>query len=372
MRRIGYRLIAALIAIGFLVAAGEAPPTLRRGINMTHWFRYPPDRNPSALRSYVDDAVLEELKRLGFTFIRLPVQSSLLSSPDAILAAIARVEQHGLAAVVALFPDDWQLESNTSDRSKLISAWRSLAVSLRHFDPRLTFPEILNEPVFSTNPGAWSLLQHQALVAIREALPKNTIVLTGADWGSVTGLLALPPEQDPNVVYSFHLYEPAELTSLDAYRPGLDAAAMALLPFPADDESICAAQARNTTDPPTADLIRFYCAQHWDAARVGARIASAGDWAKRNHVAVIAGEFGASQHLNTAARLTWLKTVRMGCEEQGFGWALWGYDDVMGFGITAPSGRAQIATEVLLALGLSRPANSAEASRAGEQVVARP
>src|SRR5262245_33850155 len=49
MRRIGYRLIAAFIAIGLLTAAGEAPSTLRRGINITHWFRYPPDRNPSAL-----------------------------------------------------------------------------------------------------------------------------------------------------------------------------------------------------------------------------------------------------------------------------------------------------------------------------------
>ena len=48
-------------------------------------------------------------------------------------------------------------------------------------------------------------------------------MLTGADWGSVAGLLSFPPESDPNVIYSFHLYEPAELTALGAYRPGLDA-----------------------------------------------------------------------------------------------------------------------------------------------------
>ena len=41
------------------------------------------------------------------------------------------------------------------------------------------------------------------------------------------------PDPDPNVVYSFHLYEPAELTALAAYRPGLDSAALARLPFPA-------------------------------------------------------------------------------------------------------------------------------------------
>jgi endoglucanase len=132
MRRIGYRLIAALIAIGLLAAADEPPPTLRRGIDITHWFRYPPDGNPAALRNYVDDAALEQLRRLGFTFIRLPVQPSMLSSRDAIVSAIARVERHGLAAVVALFPTDWKLEGYTHARSKVISAWRFLAPGLRH------------------------------------------------------------------------------------------------------------------------------------------------------------------------------------------------------------------------------------------------
>ncbi len=46
--------------------------------------------------------------------------------------------------------------------------------------------------------------------------------------------------------------------------------------------------------------MRFYCAQRWDAAKLAARIAAAGDWARRHHVVVLAGEFGASQRLNAA------------------------------------------------------------------------
>ena len=109
------------------------------------------------------------------------------------------------------------------------------------------------------------------MLTIRAALPTNTIVLTGADWGSIDGLLSLPPEPDPNVIYSFHLYEPAELTALGAYRTGLDAAAMARLPFPVTDEGACEATAGSTGDPPTADLMRFYCAQHWDVAKLTAQ-----------------------------------------------------------------------------------------------------
>ena len=272
MPTIGYRLLAAVLALTLLAAAGEPPSAvLRRGINITNWFRFPPSRDPAALRAYLSDAALEELKRIGFTFVRLPVQPDLLAAPDALADAVARVQRHGLAVVVALFA-----EANPADRAKLLATWRSLAPALRRLDPAATFPEVLNEPVFAGDPAAWARLQHEAVMAIRASLPANTIVLTGADWGSVRGLLALPPESDPNVIYSFHLYDPAELTALGAYRPGLDAGSMARLPFPATDQAACLATADTARDPPTAYLMRFYCAQHWDVAKITARIAEAG------------------------------------------------------------------------------------------------
>ncbi len=304
MPRIGYRLVAASLALMLLAAADEPPAVLRRGVNITHWFRFPPSRDPTAIGAYLNDGALQQLKRAGFTFVRIPVQPDLLSELDALAHAVARVQRHGLAVVVALFGQDWRLETSPDDRARLLTAWRSLAPLFRRFDPAATFPEILNEPVFADDPSAWVKLQHQALMAIRTILPTYTVVLSGADWGSISGLLSLPPEPDANIVYSFHLYEPAELTALGAYRPGLDAAAMARLPFPASDQAACQAVAETTRDLPTADLIRLYCAQRWDAAMVAEQIATAGVWARRHHVAVLAGEFGASQQLNAPAR--WL------------------------------------------------------------------
>jgi endoglucanase len=155
------------------------------------------------------------------------------------------------------------------------------------------------------------------------------------------------------VVYSFHLYEPAELTALAAYRPGLDTTALARLPFPEGDMAACEAVAARTGDLSTADLMRFYCAQHWDVAKLAARIDAAADWARRNHVALLAGEFGASQRLNATARLAWLSAVREDCERRSIGWALWGYDDSMGFALHPPAGARRLDPEVLKALGLS-------------------
>ena len=143
------------------------------------------------------------------------------------------------------------------------------------------------------------------------------------------------------MIYSFHLYEPAELTALGAYRPGLDAAAMARLPFPVDGHGGLPGHRRH--DARCADrradalLLRAALGR---ARRSLRRIAEAGDWARRNHVAVLAGEFGASQRLNAPARLAWLAAVRSACERQGIGWALWGYDDSMGFALQPPGGAA--------------------------------
>ena len=352
MRRIGYRLLTVTLAVFLLTAARDPPDVLRRGINITHWFRFPPNPDPAALRGYLDDAALEALKRAGFTFVRIPVQPEFLAVPQALLAAVRRVQRHGLAVMVAPFAAEWHPETDAGDRARLLAFWGSLAPRLRSFDPALTFPEVLNEPVFAEDPSAWVTLQHDAAAVIRRSLPRDTIVLTGANWGSIDGLLKLPPEPDPNVLYSFHFYEPAELTALGAFRPGLDSPAMARLPFPVQDTAQCQRAADSTPDADTTGLIHFYCERRWDAAKIAGRIAEASEWARRNHVLVFAGEFGASERLNAPARLAWLTAVREFCERGGIGWALWGYDDSMGLGV-APGDRPRFDPALMRALRLN-------------------
>jgi hypothetical protein len=358
------RVIATLLALLLLDAGAAAEPpaerlaALRRGVNITNWFRFPPSHDPAAMRAYLDDAAMRDLRRAGFTFVRLPVQPEVLAAPGiaaVLVDAVARLQRHGLAVIVAVHPANWHLETEPSDRASLAATWQALAPALRRLDPAATYPEVLNEPVFTRAPAAWAELQHRTLAEIRAVLPASTIVLTGAEWGSVSGLLALAPEPDSNVVYSFHLYEPAELTALGAYRAGLDSAAMARLPFPVTNPAECRAAADTTGDVPTAELMRFYCAQSWDGAKLAARIAEAGEWGSRNHAAVLAGEFGASQRLNVPARLAWLAAVREACEQQSIGWALWGYDDSMGFAPHPPGRQRRLDPDVLRALGLIGP-----------------
>jgi endoglucanase len=254
-----------------------------------------------------------------------------------------------LTVVVSPHPHDWHLEA---EPNRLLAFWRGLAPALRQLDPVRTVPEVVNEPVFPGDPAGWAALQHAVLGEIRRALPDVTVVLTGQDWGSVGGLLPLSPEADPNVIYSFHFYDPSELTSLAAYRPGLDRAALARLPFPVSGG--CVATAAGAGDAATRDLMRYYCALGWDAPRVVEPIERAAAWGRLHHVPVLVGEFGASAALNPTARLAWLRTAREAFETRRIGWALWGYDDVMGFAVARPpASRPVLDRAVLAALGMT-------------------
>jgi endoglucanase len=324
------------------------PVVVTRGVNITGWFRFPGSRDPAVLAAYLSDPALADLRTAGFDFVRLAIDPDV-NDTAVLVASIRRIQRHGLTVVVSVHPHDWHLET-AGDR--LRAFWRSLAPALRSLDPARLVLEVVNEPVFPNDPSAWSALQHAVLSDIRQTLPNYTVVLTGQDWGSIGGLLALTPEDDPNVIYSFHFYDPAELTSLAAYRPNLDRASLARLPFPVDDR--CEATAAAAADRGTKDLMRYYCSLGWDAPHVAAPIERAAAWGRLHHVHVLAGEFGASAALNATARLTWLRTARQTFESQGIAWALWGYDDVMGFDVSRPPPpRPVLDRAVLGALGMT-------------------
>jgi endoglucanase len=143
--------LLALLSSWAVAAHAEPSPerlaVLRHGINITNWFRFPPSQDPQAMRAYLGDPAILDLRRAGFTFVRLPVRPEVLAAPGApaaLVDVLARLQRHGMGVVVSVHPVDWHLETASGDRARLLAVWRSLAPALRPFDPRLTFAEVLN------------------------------------------------------------------------------------------------------------------------------------------------------------------------------------------------------------------------------------
>ncbi|GGC53978.1 hypothetical protein GCM10011504_35460 [Siccirubricoccus deserti] len=333
---------------------------LRRGINITNWFRFPADTSKDRLRDYLPDTAMTELHQAGFTFVRLCIQPQFLLRADGqldpdrlavVLDAVRRLQRAGLAVVVDAHPESWRIEEDAAHRQGLLDFWRQMAPALRSFDPRRTFPEVMNEPVVEDH-AAWSRLQEEALAVIRAALPDSTVILTGADWGSIDGLSRLQPVRDRRVIYSVHEYDPKVLTTFAFWEQGLDTAMLARLPFPVQDTAACEAIAAGTSHGRTQAIAAAYCAGRWNPGRLRDMLGRAAAWGRQHNVPVGVFEFGAHARLNESARLGYLAAFRKAAEEYGMPWAIWGYGDIMGFPVQTATGRVRLDLAVLRALGL--------------------
>lgn len=355
-------------------AHAEAPPdrmaSLARGINVSHWFRFPADGSLRALREHMDDAAAASLKRAGFTYVRLAVGPEVVMQGSrierdrlaAIVAAVERFQKAGLAVMVEPHPQNlgnWDLQELAQARQNLLGFWRDLAPALAHLPPGLTFPEVVNEPTFA-DPAKWDQMQAELVGLIRRSLPQNTIVLAGADWSSIDGLLRVKPVADRNVVYSFHTYEPQILTLLASWEQGVDTRAMGKLPFPVTDRAKCEAAVASIEHERTRAIANYWCSERHDAASVAANLDRAVRWGREHRVSVALTEFGAAQALNDTARTAYLEAVRRAAEQARIGWALWALDDSMGFAV--PAGRYTASTRlhpgIMKALGLPAPGSA--------------
>lgn len=337
-----FGLLATLLSASLPTGAdAQSQAVLARGLNISHWLRFPPSNDDATLRSYLDDAAIASLKRAGFTYVRIPVGLEVVMqgrhiAPDklaTVLAIIRRVQHAGLGVMVDPHPQqvqNWDFGKNDEARQILLGFWRDLAPALRPLPVALTFPEVVNEPA-DDDPAGWDRFQAQVLQVIRAALPQDTVVLTGTNWSSLDGLLKVKPVADTNVIYTFHTYEPTLLALLGFWDSGIDQATLAAnIPFPVTQRA-CARAIAATRQEHTRSVLQYWCSQPQNDATISAYLQRATDWGRQHAVRVAMTEFGARGILNKPARNAYLAAMRRAAEAQHLPWALWALDDQMGF-----------------------------------------
>lgn len=351
---------------------------LARCVDITRWFwevgdvipknAVEPDATLAHFGSYLGDADLGLIHQLGFRCVRLSIEPTLLyhkatpQVPDAAMlgyvdGAVRRLLAHDLAVVVDLHDDhpEKPFEHDPDYASGYLQFWQALARHFSGWNVDMVFLEALNEPVFKDHPEHWSPIQERLLQVMRAGAPRLTLIAAGPLWSSVDGLVTVKPVADPNVVYSFHFYEPATFTHEGAewWVDGLDRY-LSNLPYPSGAPQCKNAVATFSNADVRASALA-YCESNWNTAKIDTRIAHAAHWSKVNGVPIIAGEFGVyCRHVPPAARLHWFKDVRAAFARYGIGWTLWGYDDCYGLGRQLDAqGHIEIDWAVVQVLGLN-------------------
>lgn len=340
---------------------------LRYGANVTQWFQAYQPKPEAHYREYIRDDEMALMRRLGLRHVRLCFSPQYLYDPadpehpiSSHLAdfesGIRRFHAHGLAVVVDPHNTDQKRIEETGPWSKGYPLfWGALAAKLRHFDPEMTFFEVVNEPVFDRQEQDWFALQERIVAAIRASAPKHTIIVTGPNWGGIDGLRKLKPLPDPNLIYSFHYYDPFTFTHQGATWSGPVPPHLNGVPYPSSPELVADVLAR-TSDTAAQGWLRDYGNKRWNKERLKARLDEALAWARPHGVPLYCGEFGVyPKNAPPESRKNWFRDFASVLKESGVGWAVWGWDDGFGFGRRMVDGKVVIDPVPVEALGLRQP-----------------
>ena len=215
------------------------------------------------------------------------------------------------------------------------------------------FFEILNEPE-ARDAFRWYGVQSFLAAAIREGAPNHSIIAAGARWSDDDDLLAIGPLQDPNVIYTFHFYDPHVFTHQGATWGENYWHFVKALPYPSTPENVKAAMAAIPEAVKRLAVAR-YGMDRWNAARMDEEFDQVSAWASHWNVPVICNEFGVyRKESRPEDRAAWISDVRKSLEKHGFGWTMWDYSG--GFGVVTKPNGVPVPDEVTVkALGRTIP-----------------
>jgi len=360
---------AALFGIFRLAASAWAEmPDLHRGINLSHWYAQSMTGgyDESHLGTYDTEKDAQNIATMGFDHVRWPLNPKVvftdkpgkLNNP-----AVAKLQERmmwftrrGMSIIIDLHPDnDYVVALAGSDdapRQKFCDDWAALANVMAKFDPSRVAFEVLNEPS-TIGDDPWRDLQWRAVQAIRKAAPKHAIVVNPGKGSNYDDLIKFRGYDLPDLIYTFHYYNPAHFTHQGATWTGPSLWNLHDVPWPVDPSQAQAVADRcgDKTEEGKKDI-------HWQILQgeytpewMDVALDQVALWRRKNgNVPIYVGEFGVYKaRAPRPAILAWREAARKGFEARGFAWATWDYAG--GFALVDEKTRAPDA-EMLAALGL--------------------
>jgi endoglucanase len=284
------------------LSAGDQP--FRRGVNVLGYDPYWTD----ASKRRFQWRHLTEIRKAGFDFIRLNLQAfSHMDAQNRLdpawLAKLDDVVRHAQANHLGVIIDEHDFNPCSEDlnvcRTKLSAFWSQVAPRFAKAPRNVAF-ELLNEPHDQLNGQPWNELFAQVLATVRTSNPTRIVVVGPTHWNSLKDLPLLKLPADPNLLVTFHYYEPFHFTHQGAGWAGEEVKKL-----------------HGVTWGTAADR-----------AALDADFATVSAWAKANNRPILLGEFGAYDKSGTPIeqRVGYIRAARADAESRGFGWAYWQFE----------------------------------------------
>jgi endoglucanase len=299
---------------------------LGRGVNFGNMFDAPA---VGAWNISYDPAYPALVAEAGFDHVRLPVRWSNHAAVDEgaeldpqFACEIDHVIHAALSAGLGVVLDAHhyrQLDGDGLDpgerpvdesvvEERLVNIWRQLGERYRKLPNRLVF-EPYNEPHNRLNVERWNQLLVRLLAAVRESNPERAVMFGGSEWDSAFALEGVEFPDDPNLIATFHHYEPISFTF------------------------------QGSTFPNSQMWVGTKCCDEEQQATIRRGLDAAQAFRESSGIPVYLGEWGSSLSADLDSRAAYARFMREEAEARGISWAVWSLVD---YGIYRPSEQAFI------------------------------
>jgi endoglucanase len=235
----------------------------------------------------------------------------------------------------------------------LIPVWAQIA--RRYSNRPYVVYEILNEP-HGISDKRWGEVQGMAIDEIRKYDRNTPIIIGGTDYNSYSKLSAIPDYSDPNLIYTFHFYDPFLFTHQGAsWTPPLEY--LSGVPFPADRLRMprIPARLRGTW---VEDSLRYNYQIDSSPSKLFGVLDSVVAFSRERNVPVFCGEYGVYMRSSPPDdRVVWYEIITKALDKRNIPRTSWDYYG--GFGIFNTDSRGDfyldVNTAVVRALGFTPP-----------------
>ena len=248
---------------------------------------------------------LTRIRQAGFDTVRLPIRWDLMTETrppyriktahmERVKQVVGQAQAQGLGVIIDVHHYEPLFENIDRELPRLVAIWDQIATVFRNAPANVYF-EPLNEP-FPNGTAAQVNRAYQAVIpVIRKTNPARKLILGGHGWSHEGTMKDVAYPRDPNIVATFHDYQPHEFTH----------------------------QGNTWSDSP-APLGRKWGSRR-DKAEFKKVYAIADSFRQQSGLPIFVGEFGVIDKVNDRARAQWIYHRRRQMEALGYSWCVWDF-----------------------------------------------
>lgn len=298
--------IGAVVSPGFVHAQADDANgfAARRCVNMGNALETPKGYDWGG-RPY-GKADYERIAAAGFDTVRIPVRWSDFTGPapdfrihpdfaELVDQQLQWAAGEGLNIVLNVHHFEEIMDDPASQMDRFRAIWTELSARYEKLPANVWF-EVLNEPHNKLQGPEMRQVQAQALAIIRRKHPERIVILGGEEWSGIRSLGTNLSTDDPNVVYTFHYYDPFDFTHQQAEWLGDD--------MPKDKRDWGSKE---------------------DLDELTRAVEAAASFRQATGQPVFLGEFGVHSLVESAERQEWAGAVAKAMGDADIPWCLWSY-----------------------------------------------